>query len=125
MDTQPKYLPADDSDPSGNVREKLEWASAAPSSTLNDYSVNVQALEAVQPKDLSASEFSSGSVRQWIPPEIIEQFIFELFDTPAIANGISMSTTPSTRAKWSLEGNPMTAATSIPTALTALTASRL
>jgi N12 class adenine-specific DNA methylase len=81
IDNQPKYVPADEY-LSGNVREKLEWAKRSAILYPEDYTANVLALEAVQPKDLSASEISVRLGATWIPPDIIEEFIFDLFDTP-------------------------------------------
>ena len=79
--TEEKYLPADEY-LSGNVREKLEWARRSAELSPEDYTANVQALERVQPVDLTASEISVRLGATWLPPEIIEQFIFELFSTP-------------------------------------------
>lgn len=80
-DGRPKYLPADEY-LSGNVRERLEWARRSAELYPEDYSENVRALEAVQPVDLTASEISVRLGATWLPPEIAEQFMFELFGTP-------------------------------------------
>ena len=80
-DGRPKYLPADEY-LSGNVREKLQWARRSAELYPEDYSENVRALEAVQPVDLTASEISVRLGATWLPPEIAEQFMFELFGTP-------------------------------------------
>lgn len=80
-DGKPKYLPADEY-LSGNVREKLRWAKQSAELYTKDYSENVRALEAVQPVDLTASEISVRLGATWLPPEIIEEFMFELFNTP-------------------------------------------
>lgn len=80
-DGKPKYLPADEY-LSGNVREKLRWAKQSAELYPEDYSENVRALEAVQPVDLTASEISVRLGATWLPPEIIEEFMFELFNTP-------------------------------------------
>jgi N12 class adenine-specific DNA methylase/adenine-specific DNA methylase len=80
-DGRPKYLPADEY-LSGNVREKLQWARRSAELYPEDYSENVRALEAVQPVDLTASEISVRLGATWLPPEIAEQFMFDLFDTP-------------------------------------------
>ena len=80
-DGRTKYLPADEY-LSGNVREKLEWARRSAELYPEDYSENVRALEAVQPVDLTASEISVRLGATWLPPEIAEQFMFELFGTP-------------------------------------------
>lgn len=50
-----KYLMADEY-LSGNVRQKLAWARKSAEVYPEDYTVNVEALEKVQPKDLTASE---------------------------------------------------------------------
>ena len=79
--TEEKYLPADEY-LSGNVREKLEWAKRSAEQYPEDYAANVQALERVQPVDLTASEISVRLGATWLPTEIVEQFMFELFSTP-------------------------------------------
>ena len=78
---EPKYLMADEY-LSGNVREKLATAKRSAALYPEDYTVNVQALEKVQPKDLTASEISVRLGATWIPPEIFQQFMFEFLDTP-------------------------------------------
>ena len=80
-DGRPKYLPADEY-LSGNVREKLAIAKRSAELSPEDYGENVRALEAVQPVDLTASEISVRLGATWLPPEIVEQFMFELFNTP-------------------------------------------
>ena len=80
-DGRPKYLPADEY-LSGNVRAKLEWARRSAQLYPEDYTANVQALEAVQPTDLTASEISVRLGATWLPPEVIEEFMFNLFETP-------------------------------------------
>ena len=80
-DGRPKYLPADEY-LSGNVREKLAIAKRGAELHPEDYGENVRALEAVQPVDLTASEISVRLGATWLPPEIIEEFMFELFSTP-------------------------------------------
>ena len=79
-DGKPKYIPADEY-LSGNVREKLRWAKRSAELYPEDYGENVRALEAVQPVDLTASEISVRLGATWLPPEIIEEFMFELFST--------------------------------------------
>lgn len=66
---------------SGNVREKLATARLA-AKTDPAFEINVQALEKVQPADLTASEISVRLGATWLPTEIVEQFMFELFSTP-------------------------------------------
>ena len=75
-----KYLTADEY-LSGNVREKLEWAKRSAEQYPEDYTANVQALERVQPVDLTAREIAVRLGATWLPPKIVEQFMFELFST--------------------------------------------
>ena len=75
-----KYLTADEY-LSGNVREKLEWAKRSAEQYPEDYTANVQALERVQPVYLTASEIAVRLGATWLPPKIVEQFMFELFST--------------------------------------------
>ena len=78
---EPKYLMADEY-LSGNVREKLATAKRSATLYPEDYTVNVQALEKVQPKDLEASEISVRLGATWIPAEYVQQFLEELLDAP-------------------------------------------
>ena len=80
-DGRAKYLPADEY-LSGNVREKLTIAKRSAELYPEDYTPNVQALEAVQPVDLSASEISVRLGATWLPTEIVSEFMFGLFSTP-------------------------------------------
>lgn len=70
---------------SGNVRKKLQIIKAIeqalPSEKKNQIHVNLTALEAVQPTDLTASEIGVRIGATWVPPEIYRQFMFELIDT--------------------------------------------
>lgn len=79
----PKYLPADEY-LSGNVRKKLEFARKL-LPEYPEYQPNVEALETVQPQDLSASEISVRLGATWLPPDVVEQFMYELFGTPRYA----------------------------------------
>lgn len=65
---------------SGNVRKKLQTAMEYADENL-EFAANVAALKAVQPKDLTAPEISVRLGATWIPPEIYQQFIFELLST--------------------------------------------
>ena len=66
---------------SGNVREKLAAAKLAAEAD-DCFAANVQALEAVQPVDLTASEISVRLGTTWLLPEVIREFMFQLFGTP-------------------------------------------
>ena len=102
-DNQAKYLPADEY-LSGNVREKLQWASRSAELYPRDYAANVQALEAVQPVDLTASEISVRLGATWLPPELIEQFTFELFSTPRYCQWNIHVHYSEYTGEWNIEG---------------------
>ncbi len=74
-----KYVTADEY-LSGNVREKLNIARRIAEGNP-EFEVNVRELEKVIPEDIKASEISVKLGATWIPPEYIEQFIYELLDT--------------------------------------------
>ena len=80
-DGRDKYLTADEY-LSGNVREKLAQAKQSAELNPEDYTVNVESLTAVQPKDLTAAEITVRLGTTWIPPEYIKEFAFELL-TPS------------------------------------------
>ena len=100
---EPKYLPADEY-LSGNVREKLKTARRTAQLYPEDYTVNVEALEKVQPKDLLASEIAVRLGATWVPPEIVEQFIFEFLDTPRYAQWNIKVHFSKLNGEWNVEG---------------------
>ena len=77
---KPHYVTADEY-LSGNVREKLRQARAAVEGDPT-YTTNVESLEKVQPKDLTAGEISVRLGATWIPEDVAEQFTHELLQTP-------------------------------------------
>ena len=100
---EPKYLMADEY-LSGNVRDKLATAKRSATLYPEDYTVNVQALEKVQPKDLTASEISVRLGATWIPPEIFQQFMFEFLDTPRYAQWNIKVHYSQFTGEWNIEG---------------------
>ena len=100
---EPKYLMADEY-LSGNVREKLATAKRSAALYPEDYTANVQALEKVQPKDLTASEISVRLGATWIPPEIFQQFMFEFLDTPRYAQWNIKVHYSQFTGEWNIEG---------------------
>jgi N12 class adenine-specific DNA methylase len=64
---------------SGNVRAKLAVAQAA-GQFDSGYQRNVEALRAVQPKDLEPGEIEARLGSSWIPPSDIRGFVTELLD---------------------------------------------
>ena len=90
---------------SGNVREKLKTAMEAQKAFPDGrYDSNIRALEASQPKDLTAAEISVRLGATWVPPEDIRQFIFELMGTPKwMRDDIKVGYSHIT-AEWGIEG---------------------
>ena len=100
---EPKYLMADEY-LSGNVREKLKIAKNSAELYPKDYKVNVEALQKVQPKDLTASEISVRLGATWLPPDDVQEFIFHLLETPRYAQwNIKVHFSPFT-SEWNIEG---------------------
>ena len=100
---EPKYLMADEY-LSGNVREKLRIAKNSAELYPEDYKVNVEALQKVQPKDLTASEISVRLGATWLPPDDVQEFIFHLLETPRYAQwNIKVHFSPFT-SEWNIEG---------------------
>ena len=101
--SEQKYLMADEY-LSGNVREKLITAKKSAEVYPDDYKINVEALEKVQPKDLTASEIAVRLGATWLPPEIIQQFMFEFLDTPRYAQWNIKVHFSQFTGEWNIEG---------------------
>ena len=101
--SEPKYLMADEY-LSGNVREKLALARKSAELYPEDYTVNVEAMEKVQPKDLSASEIFVQLGSTWVPEEIVQQFMFEFLDTPRWAYWNIKVHYSKFTSEWNVEG---------------------
>lgn len=100
---EPKYLMADEY-LSGNVREKLRIAKNSAELYPEDYKVNVEALQKVQPKDLTASEISVRLGTTWLPPDDVQEFIFHLLQPPNYLQfDIKVRFSPYT-SEWYIEG---------------------
>ena len=98
-----KYLMADEY-LSGNVREKLAWAKKSAEVYPEDYNINVEALEKVQPKDLTASEIFVQLGTTWLPEEIAQQFMYEFLDTPVYARWNIKVHYSKLTGEWNVEG---------------------
>ena len=101
--SEQKYLMADEY-LSGNVREKLIAAKKSAEVYPDDYKINVEALEKVQPKDLTASEIAVRLGATWLPPEIIQQFMFEFLGTPYYARRNIKVHFSQYSGEWDIEG---------------------
>ncbi len=97
-----RYVTADEY-LSGNVREKLREAEAAAEQDFA-FNVNVEALRAAQPRDLTASEIDVRLGATWIEPKYIRQFITETFKPPFWASqNIKVHYSPVT-GEWRVDG---------------------
>lgn len=76
---------------SGNVREKLFVAEGVAEVNASKYRPNVEALQAVQPIDLKASEIDARLGAVWIPTFYIEHFIQELLEVSDSDSNSSVS----------------------------------
>ena len=97
---------------SGNVREKLREAEAA---AKNDtaFNINVEALRAAQPRDLTASEIDVRLGATWIEPRYIRQFIDETFKPSFwVAQNIKVHYSPVT-GEWRVEGKSAVGASDV------------
>ena len=92
---------------SGNVRKKYRLARALAEmrpDLADRLQGNIQALEAVQPTDLTASEIEVHLGANWLPPEVVKDFVFELLDTPIIyQHGIDVLYSTHTGC-WNVKG---------------------
>lgn len=99
-----KYLMADEY-LSGNVRAKLATVrKMAEEFPETDYSINIEALEKVQPKDLTASEISVRLGATWLPVDVVEKFVYEFLGTSHyLQYNIKVSFSQYT-AEWNISG---------------------
>lgn len=84
---------------SGDVRSKLRLAMLAVSRD-SEYEANVQALQAAQPKDLTASEIDVRLGATWIDQEYIQEFMHDTFHTPYYLRERITVTFVSTTGEW-------------------------
>jgi len=86
---------------SGDVVSKLEEAETA-AKTDEDLERNVKALQAVQPKPLSAANITVALGAGWIKPEYVEQFADEVLGAP------TKITYEPVVASWTVDGSGRT-----------------
>ena len=95
---------------SGNVREKLHkyqtiMEGLAPDDPLYTAAkTNVEALQAAQPKDLDASEIDVRLGATWVDKDYVQEFMYELFDTPYNLKRIIEVNYSSFTAEWNITG---------------------
>ena len=89
---------------SGNVREKLAQARAA-AEEYPEFARNVESLEQVQPKELTAAEIEVRVGVDWIDPKYYQQFLFELLQVPAhLQNGKIQVRYDKRTGEWNIQG---------------------
>ncbi|GHV17133.1 hypothetical protein FACS189425_02740 [Clostridia bacterium] len=104
-----RYVTADEF-LSGNVREKLavynRMAQIVPDDHEHRNAIldNVEALKAVQPKDLEPSEIAVRMGATWINPQYVEQFMYELLNTPLYSRGIYQVKFHNVTGEWQVTG---------------------
>lgn len=97
-----KYLSADEY-LSGNVREKLRIAELK-AAVDERFAVNVKALTEVQPQDLKAGEISVRLGANWLKESYIEDFSYELLDTPYYMRGYVKVHYSALTGAWRIDG---------------------
>ena len=91
---------------SGNVRAKLRVAQTAAESDPS-FAVNVEALQAAQPRDLDASEIDVRLGTTWVDKAYIQRFMIELLGIPYYEQRrIHVNYAPQT-AEWSIDGKSL------------------
>ncbi len=106
-----RYVTADEY-LSGNVREKLREAEAAAKADQS-FNINVEALKAAQPRELTASEIDVRLGATWIEPRYIAQFMFNTFQpTYWASRSMSVNYSPYT-SEWRIEGKSAVSATDV------------
>ena len=100
---------------SGNVRHKLQQAKALLAgleqhtsqpdpAALQVLQTQVSALQAVQPRDLGAGDIEVRLGSTWIPPRVVEEFIYALLNTPLYRQGKIKVLFSSYTSIWSVTG---------------------
>ena len=84
---------------SGNVRTKLRVARDAQTRDAEKWSINVESLEEVQPRDLAPEEIDGRLGAPWIPPSDVETFCAEILDARQVVVNYTRVT-----GVWSVTG---------------------
>ena len=96
---------------SGNVRKKLQMVkalqAALPVEKKQELAGYAAALEAVQPPDLTAAEIGVRIGASWVPAEIYQQFMFELFGTSVYAQQKMRVVRSEYSGEWNISNKSM------------------
>ena len=87
---------------SGNVRNKLEEAIEA-AGRDKKYEKNVEALEAVQPEDISAEDIEVRIGSIWIPPSDYKEFLGEILELDEYTNNRISVQYSQTTSSWHID----------------------
>ena len=91
---------------SGNVRAKLRVAQTAAESDPS-FAVNVEALQAAQPKNLDASEIDVRLGTTWVDKAYIQRFMIELLGIPYYEQRRIHVNYATQTAEWSIDGKSL------------------
>ena len=87
---------------SGDVRQKLRAAEAAVEFLGDRFQPNVDALRAVQPKDLEPHEIDVRLGATWIPASDISDFVHELLHTPYYLRRVIQAEYSAASGAWNI-----------------------
>jgi len=89
---------------SGNVKQKLAMAERM-AKDMPRFQKNVDALKEVQPEDIEAVDIKVKPGAHWLPPEVVTEFADHI-----LGKASGKATYNPVMAKWSVRGEPTTAA---------------
>ena len=96
---------------SGNVRKKLRMLqalqAALPAEKKDALAGYLSAMEAVQPTELTAAEIGVRIGASWVPAEVYQQFMFELFGTSIYARQKMRVVRSEYSGEWNISNKSM------------------
>ena len=87
---------------SGNVKQKLKTALYYAEKEPERYAANVEYLQAAQPKELTAAEISVSLGATWIPLDVVNEFMYETFQTPGNLRNIVRASYSDITGRWNV-----------------------
>ena len=96
---------------SGNVRKKLRMLqalqAALPAEKKQELAGYLSAMEAVQPAELTAAEIGVRIGASWVPTDVYQQFMFELFGTSVYARQRMRVVRSEYSGEWNISNKSM------------------
>ena len=96
---------------SGNVRKKLQMVqalqAALPAEKKDALAGYLSAMEAVQPTELTAAEIGVRIGASWVPTDVYQQFMFELFGTSVYARQKMRVVRSEYSGEWNISNKSM------------------